>query len=98
MNRIAHIIQSQDNWNEITIVVPSSSRVQEDWQDDPFRSTWVITSTAHVFSPDFPETDGMEFDPEQWEADIDNCLSQMGFRRTSDLTNVADFEQTCEVE
>lgn len=93
MKKIAHIIQSQDNWNEITIYVSD----QEDWKDDQNAGIWWTTGTSHVFSPDYDETGGMEFFPDQWEADIDCCLAQMGYLRTSELTTVSDFEQTCEV-
>jgi hypothetical protein len=89
----AHIIQSQDNWNEITINVTS----EEDYLEDPNRSVGWITSTAHVFSDDFAETDGMTFDGDQWDADIDACLAEMGYRRMTEITSVNDFQQTCKV-
>ena len=79
----ATIKQSQSDWNEITILVGDD----EGW----------ITSTAHTFTEVEGVSDLADFDDDQWLADIDTCLAEMGYARVSGLTDESDFVQTCDV-
>ena len=85
----ATVTMSDSNWNSLTIEIAL----------DPFGDcpeTIGVETTAHDFTNAI--FDDVEFDGDQYEADIDAELAASGWKRTSDLVNSGGYTDVCTVE